>query len=448
MTKRWTTIVAASSIISMLTACSGGADSTGKPAGSGAGGNGAADPKAEAAKVANQAAELVFYNTTNGWTRERFMEEYGDPIAKKFPNYTIKFVTQENSQTFQNLLTTGQTVDIMMASVGLTPTFLLNYGAQSDISDLTKKYGYDLSRLEQSLVDIQRQLADGGIYGLPVTNTSAAIFYNKDLFDKFGVGYPKDGMTWDELYALAQKMTRQDGGKAYRGLTIAFQHLMFLNQLSAPHVDGKTNKALLTGDKFARAFENLARFYKIPGNELPKNTFTLGTQREPFYQTQDIAMFLSLSGSGVTFGNMNWDAVQLPHFPDAPNVGPQAYPNYFYITNMSKNRDAAFQVLDYVTSLEYQTWLTEKGAFPVIRESAKLMERFGANNPLYKGKNVKSLMPGKFAAPTMKTRYQDIADKEVLTALGQYTAGQDVNTVLREAAERTDKAITAAAAGK
>ncbi|TNJ63997.1 extracellular solute-binding protein [Paenibacillus hemerocallicola] len=436
-------LAAASGLIGMLTACSGGAAGTEPSVGSDA----KTSPAAEAAKAANEPAELVFYNTSNGWTKERFMEEYGDPIAKKFPNYTIKFITQENSQTFPNLLAAGETVDIMLASVGLTPTFLLNYGAQSDISDLIKKFGYDLSRLEPSMVDIQRQLAGGGIYGLPVTNSSAALFYNKDLFDKFGVAYPKDGMTWDELYALAQKMTRQDGGVQYRGLTIAFQHLMFLNQLSAPHVDGTTNKALFTADKFVRSFENLARFYKIPGNELPNNKFNLGTQREPFYKSLDIAMFLSLSGSGTTFGDMNWDAVQLPFLADAPNVGPQAYPNYFYITSMSKKRDAAFQVLDYVTSLDYQTWLAERGAFPVIRDPAKLMEKFGASNPIYKGKRVSSLVPGKFAVPTMKTRYQDITDKEVLEALGQYAAGKDVNTALREAAERADKAI-AAAAGK
>lgn len=440
----WMTVAVCGSF-SLLAACGGGEEGAGK----GAGGDGTANnpPTAQdaAEKAASQPAELVFYNTSNGWTTERFMEEYGNPIAKKFPNYTLKFITQENSQTFPNLLSTGQTVDIMMASVGLTPTFLLNYGAQSDISDLIGKFGYDLNRLEPSLIDIQRQLADGGIYGLPVTNTSLALFYNKDLFDRFGVPYPKDGMTWDQLYALTQQMTREDGGKSYRGLTMAFQHALFLNQLSAPHLDGKTNKAMLTDDKFVRAFENMARFYRITGNGLPKNQFSLSTQREPFYRDQDIAMFISLSGSGPTFGSMNWDVVRLPVFADAPNAGPQAYPNYFYITAMSKQRDAAFQVLDYVTSIEYQTWLTERGVFPVIRDSGKLMARFGADNPVYAGKRVGSLLPESFAAPTMKTRYQDLADKETLTALGEYSAGKDVNTALREAAERAEKAIAASA---
>ncbi|MEF3310497.1 extracellular solute-binding protein [Paenibacillus sp. GYB004] len=444
-TRTRTSLIAAGCMALLLAGCGNDGTATNTDANK-EGAGGAPSAKEEAARIASEPTELVFYNTSNGWTQERFMEEYGNPIAKKFPNYTLKFVTQENSQTLPNLLTTGQQIDILMASIGLTPAFLLNYGLQSDISDLIKKYGYDLTRLETSLVDIQRDLADGGIYGLPVTNTSAALFYNKDLFDKFGVGYPKDGMTWDETFALAQQMTRQDGGVKYRGLTMAFQHVLFLNQLSAPHVDKKTNKAAFLQDGFVRSFENLARFYRIQGNELPNNKFALGSQRDDFYKVQDIAMFLSLSGSAVSFGAMNWDAVQLPVFADKRNAGPQAYPNYFYLTNMSKKRDAAFQVMDYVTSLEYQKWLTEKGSFPVVRESSKLMEDFGKTNPIYAGKNVKSLMPQSFAPATTKTKFQDVADKEILNALNKYASGSDVNTALRQAAEATDQAITATAA--
>jgi multiple sugar transport system substrate-binding protein len=397
-----------------------------------------------AKKAAEEPTELVFYVTNNGWTEDKFMESYGDPIRKKFPKYTIKFYPQKDGKTFEQAIATNQTIDILISSVGLTPAFLLTYNVQSDISDLIKKYNYDLNRLEPSTVEIQRQLANGGIYGLPVTTSSAALFYNKDLFDKFGVSYPKDGMNWDELYELAQKMTRNDGGQQYKGFTNAFQHLMFLNQLSAPHLDSKTFKALYTADNFKRAFENYARFYKIPGNDLPKNKFTLGGQQDPFYKDQTVAMFMTLSGAGKTYQNLlNWDVVQVPFFKDKPGVGAQSYPNYFYITSTSKHRDAAFQVLAYATSDEYQEWLMKDGVPSVLKDQSKLISSFGINEPFYKGKNIKSLLPAKFAAPTMKTQYQAIADKETLAALGEYTSGKDVNTVLREAAERTDKEIAA-----
>jgi hypothetical protein len=85
----------------------------------------------------------------------------------------------------------------------------------------------------------------------------------------------------------------------------------------------------------------------------------------------------------------------------------------------------------------------KEGVPSVLKDQSKLIGNFGVNEPFYKGKNIKSLLPAKFAAPTMKTQYQAIADKEILAALGEYTAGKDINTVLREAAERTDKEIAA-----
>jgi len=40
------------------------------------------------------------------------------------------------------------------------------------------------------------------------------LYYNKDLFDKAGVGYPTDAWTWDDFLAAAKKLTVRDGDKA------------------------------------------------------------------------------------------------------------------------------------------------------------------------------------------------------------------------------------------
>lgn len=46
-----------------------------------------------------------------------------------------------------------------------------------------------------------------------------ALFYNKDIFDKFGVAYPKNGMIYEETLDLdlARRVTRSDGGVQYLG---------------------------------------------------------------------------------------------------------------------------------------------------------------------------------------------------------------------------------------
>ncbi|UQZ82636.1 Bacterial extracellular solute-binding protein [Paenibacillus konkukensis] len=395
-------------------------------------------------QVSETPTELVFYVCINGWTEQQFMETYGNEIKKKFPSYTLKFIPQKDAQTLPAVITSGQTIDILITSIGLTSNFLLAYEMQDDISGLIKKYNYDLSRLEPSTIDIQRQLADGGIYGLPVSTTSGALFYNKSLFDKFGVPYPTDGMTWDEAYDLAKTMTRSENGQQYKGMTMSVQHLMQLNQLSAPHIDPATSKAAYTSDAFRQAFENLARFYKIPGNGLLDHKYNLVSQQEPFYKDQNVAMFAALSTTAKTFKDtVNWDVVQLPVFKEKPGVGPQSYPTYFYISKESKNKDAAFQVLDYVTSDEFQQYFVKAGNFSILKNQTELMKTFAADDPYMKGKNIKALLPAKFADPTEKTEYQAIADKEMLNALVAVDGGKDENTALREAEERANKAIEA-----
>lgn len=46
---------------------------------------------------------------------------------------------------------------------------------------------------------------DGKIYGVPLSVNTAQIFYNKDIFQKYGLKEPK---TWDDLLAVAKKLKK------------------------------------------------------------------------------------------------------------------------------------------------------------------------------------------------------------------------------------------------
>ncbi|MFC3772488.1 ABC transporter substrate-binding protein [Paenibacillus sp. GCM10012303] len=399
------------------------------------------EPGMSVQKVVDTPTDLYIAYPGSGEKDELFMQRFGEQIKKKFPNYTLKYVPRtlaEGTNYYASYLASGAPIDIMISSLGTTSLYLTNLRLESDISDLIKTYNYDLTRIEPSLVDIQRQLANGGIYGLPWTSGSFVFLYNKDLFDKFGVSYPKDGMSWDEIYELARKLTRTDSGTSYKGFAIQFENAMGTNQLSAPYFDPKTHKSKFLEDSFVKAFDNMARFYKIPGNEPPATSVPLAFQKD-----KTVAMFMGTSGQIKPTAEQvpNWDAVSLPELPQKPGVGFQAAPEYFYITSKSKSRDAAFQVLAFIASDEFQEWLGKTTAIlPVAKDPNKLMRTFGADLPGFQGKNVKALIPRTYAPLTI-TPYLTIGNSEMTTALKDHLAGQDVNTVLREAGERADKRI-------
>lgn len=414
-----------------LTACSGAGTSEVKSSSGGA-----------APKAADEPVEMVFAQLTGNFSEESFMQLYGNKIKAKFPNITIKYVVLKNEQHLKELLSIKQPFDIVIGSVGTTPSYLLASELETDISDQIKLQKYDLNRLEPTSVEIQRQMANGGIYGLPISTSSATLYYNKDIFDRFGIPYPKDGMKWDELYDLAKRMTRNEGGVQYKGLTMSFNHLMLMNQSGAVSIDPKTNKANFTSDTFRQAFENLARFYQIPGNGVPNNKYALASQTDSFYKDKTSAMVMTTSGSGSSLFKdaVNWDVVQIPFLPDKPGVGPQSYPGYMYMTKLTKNREMAFRVLAYATSDEWQLDSIKTGNGPILRDPS-IMKQFGTDVPVLKGKNIRSLYPQAFAAPTPKGKYQNIADVEMLSALNDVLSGTDVNTALKQAAERVNKKI-------
>src|SRR5262249_6986374 len=50
------------------------------------------------------------------------------------------------------------------------------------------------------------------VYALPWGYVPFIVFYNKNLFDKYGVPYPKEGWTWEDYRQAAHRMTHDLDG--------------------------------------------------------------------------------------------------------------------------------------------------------------------------------------------------------------------------------------------
>lgn len=422
----------------LLTSCGNGRD----PSGEGS------QPAQAPADITAIPAELTFYNSTApSETEEQFMAKYGSVIAKKFPNYKIKYHQNTGKgSSLADLIASGQmNIDIDISAADITYNSLLQFGLQDDISDLIQTYKFDLNRLEPNAIEVQRKFAGGGIYGIPFSVSTPILFYNKQIFDLFAQPYPKDGMTWDDVYSLARALSRTQSGIQYRGLASSLIHVLRFNQSSAPLVDLKTNKSLITADKFKREFDNMMRMYQIPGNELPGNSFS--TQVSLFEKERTAAMMLHITRYAPALWTKvqdfkEWDMAQMPQWKDLPGVGSQVSPYYFYLFKTSKSRDAAFQVLMFVASDEFQQHIMRQGYMSSLKDPSHLMKYLAEGEPLAQTQNLKALLPPKYAPSAEMYRYSNLVEKELTeAAIDVLKNGTDTNTALRAASERADKAV-------
>ncbi|MDF2725852.1 MAG: extracellular solute-binding protein family 1 [Paenibacillus sp.] len=417
-----------------LTACSNGqAESGGK------GDPASADKSAEK----KEPVELVFYVASSGWSEQRFMEEYGNAITAKFPYMKLKFIPQGKGTLIPELIAGGTVIDVVIASSGLTQTQILDNSLQYDLTGLIQKNKLDLAQFEPTTIDLIKLLSAGGMYGLPLNNTVGLITYNKDLFDKFGVAYPKDGMTWDDAYELAKRMTRVENGVQYRGFISSISHLSNINQFSVAYVDPKTHKALFDlDDNWKKFTADLARFYQIPGNGVDAKTVSLDAQYKAFTEEHTVAMMAHIGTPGPEM-KANWDIVTMPEYKERPGVGPQPYPTYSFITAGSKNKDAAFEAIAYLASEPFQTTMSKRGIMSVLTSKA-VRDVYGKETDYLQGKNIMARYPKKLANPMAMTPYDAIAKSKWTTQMNNLLQGTfDVNTALRNAAEETNKAIEA-----
>ncbi|WP_218096247.1 ABC transporter substrate-binding protein [Paenibacillus solanacearum] len=403
------------------------------------------------AELSKHPIELSLYENASSYTQKMFDDLYGDLLKKKFPNVSIKLFSpnkDSGGQGLNQLILSGVKLDLIKVSGASFYTFLEDNGLQDDVSDLIVKYNYDLNKFHPSVLSYMRSFGTGKeIYGIPNAVAATAMFYNKDIFDRFGVPYPKDGMTWDETYELARKVTHLDGGVQYLGFQENISFLTITNQLSQSFLDPKTNKPTINQDNWKTFINNFARFHQIDGNQL------LPSYNNAMWKEGRVAMAVGSSGGSWNFtydAPFKWDMVELPYFKDAPRKGSGLQVPFHAISKTSEKRDLAFLISAYIASEPFQKEVAKLGYVPPIKID-NLSSLLGTSVPQLAGKNIKAAVPLETAAPPFPTNgYQSLIAGYVNTAYSEVATGKkDVNTALRDAEELADKKLKEAAfAGK
>jgi len=373
-----------------------------------------------------------------------FSEEFLIKLGKKFPNYTFRHINQSTKgSSIPELLTNGTPIDIFGKSGGGFAEEYLANKLEYDMTDLVKKYNINPADYEKGLVDYVRKLSGGKLYALPGNGNNLIVYYNKTVFDRFGVPYPKNGMTWSEMMEVAKKLTRNEDGKQYIGLSGHTQLLLNWNQMGMPFVDPKCGAPTMNKDERWKTFfqtifgdSTLMQAYQGTGM-----TFTKGNSA--FY-SGTVGMMIFNSNTATLAGSdlekLDWDMVSMPTFAGLPNVGTPMNATLWAVPAISRDKDAAMEVIAYLLSDEYMGEVSRRGKL-VSKQTDVILKNFGSE-ATPKDKNWSAIIYNKFAPFPEKAPYEP----KILTInekyANDYMAGKvDLNTALRSMEEEAQKVI-------
>lgn len=197
----------------------------------------------------------------------------------------------------------------------------------------------DLSPIVTSLLEAASD--NGQYYALPPTFHSEALYYNKKLFDAYHIPYPQNGMTWEEVFALAERFpTEDDQGESLYGIQMNYYRNVTMNFIlkagqteNLTYLDPKTMKVTMNTDKWKSIWKAAVKAFRAGAvydqGEEPDS------MEHPKFLTENAAMTVSSNAFAYDFEPfshfegatlIDWGMVTAPVDPLNPD-----YMNFYEI---------------------------------------------------------------------------------------------------------------------
>jgi len=222
---------------------------------------------------------------------------------------------------------------------------------------------------------------DGKLYGLPKDHNTLVMFYNKDMFTKAGITTPPT--TWDELRAAATKLKAVVGAD---GTPIAAEPdlarlLAYVYQANGSMLspDLKSSTVSQPGFKDALNF-----YYNLRKDGLSKKSSELGAEWPGDAIGKGKAAIAFEGGWAIPFLDKSplKGGYGVANMIKGASQGTMDFTVAWVMSKQSKNKDAAFALLNYLTGPEGQSIITNSGLALPSRQS--LTPAFEKTYPNYK----------------------------------------------------------------
>lgn len=327
------------------------------------------------------------------------------PILKDFemenPDIKIDFmhIPQNYFQKIHLLFASNTAPDVIFINNQYLPIYA-NAGVLEDLSDYKNDFEFD-KFYPQALGTMNWK---NSTYAVPRDISNLVIFYNKDMFKKYGIEYPHSGWTYEEFLSAAKKLTRKPDTF---GISFEEEPLFYLPYLTSegyndlPYYDKvKNNNGLLE-------YANLRNKYHVAPY---KKDSASATMAQMFLQKK---LGMHLSGRWLVpkyrqEAKFDWDVIEFPKMKKGSIVPMDS--SGWAISKASKNKSEAVRLIKYLSSEKSINKFAQSGLIVPARIDSANSNNFLDNQKPQNAKAFLSVIETSIPTP-VSTNYHEILDE-------------------------------------
>lgn len=351
-----------------LTACGNNAEETNKGTEAT---NNAAGQNATKAPAAEQVTV-----TLAGWGASPEEQELLNQTLKEFedknPNIKVKYevIADQYMDVIKTRLIGGEGPDVFYLDAFEAPGLIERNVLEPLDSYVTPEF--DVADFEQPMVDAFKK--DGVSYGFPKDFSTLAMFYNKKDFAEAGIAAPPT--TWDELKEDAIKLTKKEGDKTVRfgfGVAPELARQMFMIQAFGGKVSDEEGNATFASPEALKGLQLVTDMHSVDKSSGEPKEVGAGWGGEMFGQGKASIVFegnWAIPFLESNYKDLDYATAELPTVNG--KKGTMAFTVAYVMNKESKQKEAAWQLISYLTGKEgMKTWTSKGFALPTRKSVAQ-----------------------------------------------------------------------------
>ncbi|WP_238996458.1 ABC transporter substrate-binding protein [Paenibacillus pinistramenti] len=395
-----------------------------------------------------------------GYDDTYFRQQYTDAFELTHPNVDIEIVPAidqsiyryndgtepieqpDTLESMKKIMTGSNPVDVVVTDTS-TLKQLVQENMLKQLDPLMQEDKFDTSDFVPTVIDGLKDIGEGNLYALAPTFSSSALFYNKEIFKNAGVEPPQDGMTWDQVFELARRVSKGEGKNRVYGM--AFNTYMgsdpywdmqnYTSALQLRYFDDQAQTMTVDTPQWEKVWSTMSKLYMdkiVPdGSQMINDASEMSSSPvgQDMFLSGKVAMVIGYNSyvNDVVDANNNaskiknfkavdWDVATMPTHPEKPGIGGNSYlSSAFAINSSAPNAETAWEFVKFQNSEEWAK-IKSRSSYEMVARKSYIKPKDG------KDYNIQAFYALKPVPPTSNTDDKLYTEKPGLssvTSIGQ-----------------------------